>query len=1011
MTTSTEKLKEQERMQIISDVSKTMSVLSNTPIKNQFNFSVFGNKNNFYTDQSGFKIRQLKAFKDRIKNETDSKDEGSTVLRSKRGGSISISRSMSVLPNHNNSSSFLPNISSSNRQTESIKKQKNDFPFCPYCSHCQNKFDSKLLNDYLFEIKDAKNIISKGCEYIINNSCLEKLDKIFKCTEPESLLLSEEDEMELKRLKEKQVINFDDFLLEYKNSTNSVQNRNVYKIVSTFMNVLIDGDIKLESLVPNSLLKKLEERLLAKGQLYDKMTDKLSFDPEIEALFDGKTKEIISTLFRKKYLLSMKELKKENEKQYSASSRRFLMLFLIFVQILGEIYTDCKEKATLLYKFFVNFFAEQDKKWIYVVSKMKERVKFYKNLAKTILQQKNKNIEHVEDINNVFFANKVTKENLQYHKNVISELLRLVNEKREMIYQLDAKVSILEHELNFWIYDFENIKLDNRIREKRESMNVTEMIGNINEEMKHKNLPSVAKSLILNSDMYLILSGQRGYFYEQKKFYLSENRRLANVVNQKQMRKKYYKELLKEHKILFQKEKDKHEEDVNFLRDKLSCVKEEKETQTDVDLYKFNKLLKNNDLILIHKRLTQNKLTDMVEKVHYGCSKVKPLAKQSLMNLIPDLYAQKYSNDNEKEKENLPKLNFDEFFLQFMTDKFKLQKLIRKHSEETISAVLYYEKSDQRISLFKRFLGVDPKDRINREVLDVYLILLQNLPMSFSKLFYDKNYMNYLMDTNYCFEILHNRLGFYNILLSLKDMIILNSNIYDPNTKEIIHLSNDKKREYYYLNRFAEKSIVFFNDLIIDSKNNVKYKEIAPILQNIQDANAIFNLQRDTCLDILSKNFKVDLTNNTIELDNFLEFFVNKMVFRIQVYEFCEFVFSGILIIFQGIEKKINHILIEVDSQNGLIYYKDFEIILMKLINNNELKWKLPSYFSEACGTETRDFISKEELVSFVMNSRDMLSILFMNNAAEILPGEKEKKNEGNKDKPELKPEEEHKDE
>ena len=703
MTTSTEKLKEQERMQIISDVSKTMSVLSNTPIKNQFNFSVFGNKNNFYTDQSGFKIRQLKAFKDRIKNETDSKDEGSTVLRSKRG-SISISRSMSVLPNHNNSSSFLPNISSSNRQTESILKQKNDFPFCPYCSHCQNKFDSKLLNDYLFEIKDAKNIISKGCEYIINNSCLEKLDKIFKCTEPESLLLSEEDEMELKRLKEKQVINFDDFLLEYKNSTNSVQNRNVYKIVSTFMNVLIDGDIKLESLVPNSLLKKLEERLLAKGQLYDKMTDKLSFDPEIEALFDGKTKEIISTLFRKKYLLSMKELKKENEKQYSASSRRFLMLFLIFVQILGEIYTDCKEKATLLYKFFVNFFAEQDKKWIYVVSKMKERVKFYKNLAKTILQQKNKNIEHVEDINNVFFANKVTKENLQYHKNVISELLRLVNEKREMIYQLDAKVSILEHELNFWIYDFENIKLDNRIREKRESMNVTEMIGNINEEMKHKNLPSVAKSLILNSDMYLILSGQRGYFYEQKKFYLSENRRLANVVNQKQMRKKYYKELLKEHKILFQKEKDKHEEDVNFLRDKLSCVKEEKETQTDVDLYKFNKLLKNNDLILIHKRLTQNKLTDMVEKVHYGCSKVKPLAKQSLMNLIPDLYAQKYSNDNEKEKENLPKLNFDEFFLQFMTDKFKLQKLIRKHSEETISAVLYYEKSDQRISLFKRFL-------------------------------------------------------------------------------------------------------------------------------------------------------------------------------------------------------------------------------------------------------------------------------------------------------------------
>ena len=991
-----EKQKEIERMQIISDVTNTLTAMTHTPSKQNLNFSAFTNKNNFYTDQSGYRLKQIKAFKDRIKSETESKDDISTILRSHQIGSNSISRSTSLLRQRNNSiSSLLPNISNAktNRNViESILKSKNDFPFCPHCPHCNEKYENKVLRDYIFELKEAKNIISKGCEYIINNSCLEKLDKIFKCTDPESLLLSEEDEIEFKRLKEKQIINFDEFLLEYKNNTNSTQSRNVYQIVSSFMNVLIEGDVEIEKIVPESMLIKLKDKLIAKGQLFDKMTDKISFDPEIESLFDGKTKEIISNLFRKKYLISLNELKKENEKLYANSSKRYLVLFLIFIQILAELYSDCKEKATLLYKFFVNFFAEQDKKWIYVVSKMKERVKFYKNLAKTILQQKHKNIEHIEDLNNVFFANKVTKENLQYHKNVISELLRLVNEKREMIYQLEAKISILEHELNFWVYDFENIKLDKRVREKRESMNVDDMIYNINEEMKHKNLSSVAKSLILNSDMYLILSGQRGYFYEQKKFYLSENRRLANVVNQKQMRKKYYKELLQEHKILYQREKDKHEEDVNFLRDRLACVKEEREAQTDVDIYKFNKLLKNNDLILIHKRLTQNKLTDMVEKVNYGCSKVKPLTKQSLMNLIPDLYVQKFNNDNEKEKQNLPKLNFDEFFLQFMTEKFKLQKLIRKHSEETISAILYYEKTDIRISLFKRFLGIDPKDKIYREVLDVYLILLQNLPMSFAKLFYDKNYLSYLMDTNYCFEILHNRLGFYNILLSLKDLIILNSNIYDPNTKEIIHLSNDKKREYYYLNRFAEKSIVFFNDLIIDSKNNVKQKDITTILQNIQDANAIFNLQRDTCIDILSKNFKVDLKSNTIELDSFLEFFVNKMVFRMQVFEFCEITFSGILIIFQSIEKKINKILIEIDIQNGLIYYKDFELILMKLINNNELRWKLPSYFSEACGTETRDFIAKEELVSFVMNSRDLLSILFMSNAAEILPNEKDKK-------------------
>ena len=59
-------------------------------------------------------------------------------------------------------------------------------------------------------------------------------------------------------------------------------------------------------------LFKLKDKLIAKGQLFDKMTDKISFDPEIESLFDGKTKEIISNLFRKKYLISLNELKKIN---------------------------------------------------------------------------------------------------------------------------------------------------------------------------------------------------------------------------------------------------------------------------------------------------------------------------------------------------------------------------------------------------------------------------------------------------------------------------------------------------------------------------------------------------------------------------------------------------------------------------------------------------------------------------------------------------------------------------
>jgi hypothetical protein len=72
-----------------------------------------------------------------------------------------------------------------------------------------------------------------------------------------------------------------------------------------------------------------------------------------------------------------------------------------------------------------------------------------------------------------------------------------------------------------------------------------------------------------------------------------------------------------------------------------------------------------------------------------------------------------------------------------------------------------------------------------------------------------------------------------------------------------------------------------------------------------------------------------------------------------------------------------------------LIYYKEFEVILMKLINNNEIRWKLPNYFNDACGSDSRDFISKEELVSFVMNSKDLLSILFLRNNEEVEMNEK----------------------
>jgi hypothetical protein len=42
---------------------------------------------------------------------------------------------------------------------------------------------------------------------------------------------------------------------------------------------------------------------------------------------------------------------------------------------------------------------------------MKDKVKYYKDLCKTILQQKNKYLEKIETINEVLFTNKLTQGN------------------------------------------------------------------------------------------------------------------------------------------------------------------------------------------------------------------------------------------------------------------------------------------------------------------------------------------------------------------------------------------------------------------------------------------------------------------------------------------------------------------------------------------------------------------------------------------------------------------------
>ena len=445
--------KSSEINSIINSVNATMNKL-NLPIEKKSNeiknlcSQITSRNSELYSDDSLIKINKMISLRNRLKHLKNSivneKKNNNNILNQ---NILYIPKSNSVLNLRKNIKNNLPSISlaKSNSKETNVSKNNN---FCSKCPHCLKQSGNDILSDYLRDIKESKNIIIKGCSYIIENSLIEKSDLIFNIIEPETTLLNEDLDKESK-IKEKENFNFNELLKNYKDNNNFPQKREIYNIISNYLNLLIDGDIEIETLIPKNIMKKFNQKLIANGHLFDLKYDKLIFDPDIENLFDRKTKDTIMQLFKKKYLLSLNDMKKENKENYYKSCKRYLILYFIFLQELSDISREFKEKSILLYKLFVHFLAEQDKKWINVINKMKEKINYYKNLSKTLLSQKNNNTQNIEDLTTILFSNKISKENLQNHKNIINQLIAIVNEKREEVYQLESKISILEHELIF----------------------------------------------------------------------------------------------------------------------------------------------------------------------------------------------------------------------------------------------------------------------------------------------------------------------------------------------------------------------------------------------------------------------------------------------------------------------------------------------------------------------------------------------------------------------------------
>jgi len=226
-------------------------------------------------------------------------------------------------------------------------------------------------------------------------------------------------------------------------------NRNTYKLVTYFLDKVIENKIEINSLVNKDTILNMEKFLMSRGRLYDlKLEDDIiEFDKEIDHDFDEDTKKDLRLLFKDSKI--RKELIINNKEEYKQRGKKYLYLYLIFLQIVSDIAKDCKDKANLLYKCFKLYFIEQEKRYIDSLKFLKERAKTFKDFCKLILQYNSKNMESMDVMNEILMDKTVSSINLEKHKELIIHLLGIIKSKKEELYLLTTEV---ETRVNIKLY-------------------------------------------------------------------------------------------------------------------------------------------------------------------------------------------------------------------------------------------------------------------------------------------------------------------------------------------------------------------------------------------------------------------------------------------------------------------------------------------------------------------------------------------------------------------------------
>ena len=253
----------------------------------------------------------------------------------------------------------------------------------------------------------------------------------------------------------------------------------------------------------------------------------------------------------------------------------------------------------------------------------------------------------------------------------------------------------------------------------------------------------------------------------------------------------------------------------------------------------------------------------------------------------------------------------------------------------------------------RRFLGIG-EDKLNKFILDIYLILIKciikfiiisALPVSFYKLF-EENHKQYHMNTELCFEIFYSKLREFKSLVNETKYPIIRNTIVYINDKEQKGIREEKKFDYMTMNRFYIKSYVYINDLITDYKSNVKTHEIlANFYDHFSFSNKEFQITNEEFLSIFNRIFKIN--NGLLELEKFFNFFEGKKFsFKIKNDDFIESSLSCVIGEHAYLNNKLNVFFELVDAKKkSIIFFKEFEELMVKIFVNTDTRWKNNDYF------------------------------------------------------------------